>query len=437
MKFTFKLIWEFILRFRGILAIGIVLGVVFFIVLKFVTPLFVGRETDKIGITGRFTPDDLPGIVLRDIGDGLTRIDETGAAVASIAESWEDKNDGKTWIFHLAKGKKWQDGTEVTADSIKYNFTDVNIKTIDKYTVQFELKAAFSPFPTVVSKPAFKKGLLGTGKWKVANLSLAGAYVEAITLKDDGGNQKIYKFYPTEDRTKIAYKLGEVNKLIDLIDPKPFDTWNNTKIEKEVSKQRFVAIFFNTQDKLLSDKAVRQALSYSINKSKFESERAYSPISPDSWAYNPQVKSYDYDPKKAKDMISELSQEEKNMLTINLSTPATLLADANQIQKDWQAIGVKVNIQVVPTKPEDYQAFLIIHDIPSDPDQYAMWHSTEVVTNISKYKSARIDKLLEEGRLELNSDNRKKIYLDFQRFLNEDAPAAFLYHPISYTIARK
>lgn len=416
---------------------GVVLGIVFFILLKFVTPLFVGKSVEKIGITGRYTPDDLPGLVLTDIGEGLTRIDETGNAVPSMAESWKSEEDGKTWTFSLYKGKKWQDGTEVTADSVKYNFTDVNIKTVDKYTVQFELKTAFSPFPVVVSKPAFKKGLLGTGKWKVANLSLAGAYVEAITLKDGSGNEKIYKFYPTEDRTKVAYQLGEVNKLIDLIDPKPFNSWNNTKIDEMVSKQRFVGIFFNTQDRLLSDKAVRQALSYALDKSKFKSERAYSSISPNSWAYNPQVKSYDYDPKKAKDMIGELPQEDKSALTINLSTPATLLSDANQIQKDWQAIGVKVNIQVVPTKPADYQAFLIIHDIPSDPDQYSMWHSTEEATNISKYKSARIDKLLEEGRLELNPDNRKKIYLDFQRFLNEDAPAAFLYHPISYTISRK
>jgi len=32
---------------------------------------------------------------------------------------------------------------------------------------------------------------------------------------------------------------------------------------------------------------------------------------------------------------------------------------------------------------------------------------------------------------------RKKFYLDFQRFLIEDSPAAFLYHPVSYTIVRK
>jgi len=437
MKFTFKLIWEFILRFRGILAIGIVFGILIFVVFKFVSPLLVSWETVKIGITGRFTPDDLPDLVLSDIGQGLTKTSETGEVSSSLAESWQSRDEGKTWIFRLAKDKKWQDGTNVTADTVKYNFTDVTAKTVDQYTIAFELKTAFSPFPGVVSKPTFKKGLLGTGEWKVVNLSLAGSYVESITLKDSKGNQKVYKFYPTEERTKLAYQLGEVNRLLDLIDPKPFNTWNTAKIDKEVNRQRFVAVFFNTQDPVLSDKSVRQALSYALDKKRYGAERAYSPISPDSWAYNPQVKSYDYDPAKAKEMIGELPKEQKDTLSIALSTPATLLSEANEIKKSWEAVGVKVNIQVVPTKPSDYQAFLIIHDIPLDPDQYAMWHSTEENTNISKYKSARIDKLLEEGRLELNTENRKKIYLDFQRFLNEDAPAAFLYHPISYTISRK
>ena len=75
-------------------------------------------------------------------------------------------------------------------------------------------------------------------------------------------------------------------------------------------------------------------------------------------------------------------------------------------------------------------------DIPKDPDQYVLWHSTQP-TNISKYKNPRIDKLLEDGRVELNQETRKKIYLDFQRFLVEDSPAIFLYHPSFFTVLKK
>lgn len=435
MKYTLSLIWEFLLRFRGVLAIGILVGIGSFLGLRFVSPLIFETPAEKIGISGKYTPDSLPSFVLNDIGEGLTKIDKDGSAVPALATSWEAAESGRVWTFHLAKDRKWQDGTKVTADTVKYNFQDVEIKVVDQNTIRFTLKAPFSPFPIVVSRPAFKKGLLGTGKWKVTNLSLAGGYVEKLSLDDGKSSQKIYKFYPTEERTKLAYKLGEVNTLSDLIDPKPFNTWTNIKLEQEVSQNRFVAVFFNTQEGILSNKSVRQALSYAIDKSAL-GDRAFGPVSTLSWAYNPQVKAYDYDKARAKEIIDGLTSDEKKGLNITLSTPPVLLEDAEKIQKNWQDIGVKTNIQVVPIKPDNYQAYLIIHDIPSDPDQYTMWHSTQEATNLSKYKSPRIDKLLEDGRIELNSDNRKKIYLDFQRFLLEDAPAVFLYHPISYSITR-
>ena len=94
-------------------------------------------------------------------------------------------------------------------------------------------------------------------------------------------------------------------------------------------------------------------------------------------------------------------------------------------------------MQVTSSFPDEYSAFLAIYEIPSDPDQYFLWHSTQTATNVSKYSNQRIDKLLEDGRTTTDQDERKKIYLDFQRFLLEDAPATFLVHPISYTIARK
>ena len=48
----------------------------------------------------------------------------------------------------------------------------------------------------------------------------------------------------------------------------------------------------------------------------------------------------------------------------------------------------------------------------------------------------KIDKLLESGRKESDQEKREKIYFDFQRYLVEDAPAVFLFHPTTYTISR-
>jgi len=113
------------------------------------------------------------------------------------------------------------------------------------------------------------------------------------------------------------------------------------------------------------------------------------------------------------------------------------LTIADSISKNWHEVGVKSEVQVSSLIPQDYQCFLAILDIPHDPDQYSIWHSTQTQSNLSKYQNPRIDKLLEDGRIELNTEERKVIYLDFQRFLLEDAPAVFLYHPVVYSIERK
>ncbi len=209
------------------------------------------------------------------------------------------------------------------------------------------------------------------------------------------------------------------------------------KINKNTDTGKYIAVFFNTQDKLLGEKNIRQALSYAINKDALGEARALSPISKDSWAYNSQVKPYLYDRDKAKDMIDDFKKNFKDDLVVNLTTSPILLLQAESITKDWEAIGVKVNLQVISTLPNDYQALLAIFDVPEDPDQYSIWHSTQTSTNITKYQNARIDKLLEDGRNELDLEARRKIYLDFQRFLVEDSPAAFLYYPTTYTIKRK
>ena len=86
--------------------------------------------------------------------------------------------------------------------------------------------------------------------------------------------------------------------------------------------------------------------------------------------------------------------------------------------------------------PVNYQIFLGYFNVPSDPDQYTLWHSDQP-TNITNYKNLRIDQLLEDGRRTLDTQKRIKIYADFQKYLLDDQPASFLYFPYEYKIVRK
>ena len=108
---------------------------------------------------------------------------------------------------------------------------------------------------------------------------------------------------------------------------------------------------------------------------------------------------------------------------------------AQTIQKSWEKLGIKSKIEIVNRIPEKFQIFLYSFSVKKDPDQYALWHSSQA-TNISRYKNLRIDKLLEDGRSTTDPKARLSIYADFQKYLLDDAPASFLYYPRVYKLCR-
>ncbi len=94
--------------------------------------------------------------------DGLVYPDLNGNPIPHVAERWEQSEDGLSWTFYLRKGIKFQDGSYLTAEDVKfsmdrmvargqgfgYMFTDrINeTEVVDDYTVIFHLNSPFSPF---------------------------------------------------------------------------------------------------------------------------------------------------------------------------------------------------------------------------------------------------------------------------------------------------
>ncbi len=427
LRYLFRLFQAFIKRFKAVILLGVFIGVLFFLIISYLLPS-IDSTVIKIGIVGRYSTDNIPDDISSKISLGLTSVDANGNVNPSLSKSWESPDGGKTWIFYLDDQKTWQDGKKVTSRDITYKFSDASSEIIDESTIKFVLDSQFSAFPVIVARPIYKKGLVGSGDWKVKNVNLAGGYLQKLIITDKKKNKIVYKFYPSEERLKLAFKLGEIDQIIKIQDTAEFDNWKTVNIDKDTSYSNFVGIFFNVEDEKLSDKQLRQSLNYAISKNDFDGVRALGPISPFSWAFNPQVKQYNLDVKKTEDIKGS---------EIILSVLPNLLTTADKIKRDWESVGIKTEIQVVTGVPDSFQAFLATVDIPKDPDQYSLWHSTQLATNISKIKNPRIDKLLEDGRRELDQETRKKIYLDFQRFLVEEVPAIFLYHPNIYTITRK
>ncbi|HHV78851.1 MAG TPA: peptide ABC transporter substrate-binding protein [Firmicutes bacterium] len=56
--------------------------------------------------------------------EGLTRVKGT-EAVPGVAERWETKNNGLTWVFYLRKNAKWSNGDPVTAKDFVFSWRRV------------------------------------------------------------------------------------------------------------------------------------------------------------------------------------------------------------------------------------------------------------------------------------------------------------------------
>lgn len=395
---------------------------------------FFAKET-KVGILGKFTPASMPPAVSGLISSGLTRMSPDGRPKPNLAISWEINQAGTEYVFHLDPGRRWTDSTPVKAADLIISIENVAVEIRGGTTVVFKLSEVYSPFPALVSRPLFKKNLIGLGPGKVQKTKFNGEFIEEMAIVNPQNQKIVFKFYTTGADLVTGFKLGEVDEIWGLTAPSNLPDWDGIEISPQLNFDKYSAVFFNTGDNSLADKTVRQALTYAIPNKPAGANRALSPVSPLSFAYNPGVKPYDTNQKLAKQLLSD-ALDGQPPANLELTTTLPFLETAEEIAAAWSEIGVKTTVKAAAVIPENFQAILVGQERTPDPDQYPLWHSTQP-SNITHYSSPKVDKLLEDGRRTMDENKRLEIYRDFQRFLVEDSPAAFLEHLTTYNIKRK
>ncbi|MCL4360701.1 ABC transporter substrate-binding protein [Patescibacteria group bacterium] len=438
-RYLYRLMAELSRKYRAALLLGFLLGLLGSIVFLKISPV-VDREfltpTEHIGMVGDFTPTTLPYDIQSKLSFGLTRIAADGSASAALAGSWEATASGKVYLFHLKKNVFWPSGMEVTARDVNYNIRDVTFRALSDRTLEARLSESYSPFPTLVSKPIFRSGLVGFGAYRVDSIRLEGdriSYLRILPAPGTHGPSAEYRFYPTESMAIVAYKRGDVDILQDLTSPADLTGWKNTAVTVKTDYQEIVSLFYNTKNPKLTEKSLRQALSYDIPD--IAAERAWSPISVKSWAYEDPGKHYTYEPDTAKPLFAKSALASASA-SLTISTFAPYIDLAQSIANNWTALGIPTGVRVINDLSDGFEVLLTAQFIPPDPDQYPFWHSTQKETNITGYTNVKIDKLLEDGRVSTNVSTRKAIYADFARRLVDDDPVTFLYYPKRYTITR-
>lgn len=446
-----KRLWFWVARaylrkWGKVIFFSFVAGLVIFFALLNLSRVLVNvlplEEKTRVGIVGAYTLDSLPPDVTSNISMGLTKISPDGKIEKGAAESWEVKDGGKTYVVKLKDGMQFSDGSRLNSDSITYNFKDVTTEKTAKDTVTFKLKDQYAPFLVTLARPILKGNLSGLGQYIVDDVSLNGNFIKSLTLvsRDDKYKSIQYIFYPSEEALKIAFALGEIDQAKGLTGTEFKDTdltdFPGAKLTKGTNYTDLVTVFYNTNDAVLSDPKVRKSLTYSLPSSFKAGERAGVPYPKTSLYAKDEDYSFTQDLEHAQALLdaTEVATAEGE-LKLSVKTLPKYKALAGDIAKEWKKLGIETEIEEVSSVPTIFQIYLGDFSLPRDPDQYVLWHS-EQQNNITRYRNLRIDKLLEDGRKTTNQKEREEIYADFQKYLLEDAPAAFLYFPYEFTLEK-
>lgn len=428
-RHTLRLIFAYILKNYRQFLFGLVVGIIgVFTLLKLGPVVIKNNRKIVIGIAGNYTAANLPISVQEKISFGLTKVLPDGSASPAAALSYTSTDSGKIYQFILNNTLVWQDGLPFSSRDVNYNLSDVKVTTPNDQLVQFELANSFSPLITIVSQPLFKPGLIGLGGYKVTSIKSAGRFLQSIVL-ENGEEKLLYKFYPTESSLKTAFKLGEVDQII--VENKV--GLDKFIIQEKVNYSKQAVAFFNTRAGKTAEKSFRQGLIYALSDFSSFGELSFGPIAPTSWTYNPNLKKYKTNIEVARKDLRKISASESGEL--KLTTSLALRPLGEELKRNWETAGLKINFETSDMIPDNFEVYLTYVEIPVDPDQYSLWHSTSPI-NISQYKSPKSDILLEEGRQSVDQENRKQIYFDWQKAITEDVPAAFLIFPKTYTISR-
>lgn len=213
---------------------------------------------------------------------------------------------------------------------------------------------------------------------------------------------------------------------------------------------------FNLKHKPFDDVRVRRALNYAIDKQEIIDgvllglgEPVASPYKPGTRWSNPDLKPYPYNPQKAKALLKEagfVCCNRDGILTKD-GKPFAFEIITNQnkereksavlIQRRLKDIGIGVTVRSIEwasfisrfIKTGDFDVVVLGWSLSLDPDQFSIWHSSQQAPgqfNFIGYNNPAVDKLLEQGRLELNLEKRTKIYHEFARVLLDDSPIIYL-----------
>jgi peptide/nickel transport system substrate-binding protein len=425
---------------------------------------------------------------------------QSGKATPWLASSYAWSNQNKTLTFTIRKGVKWQDGTPFTAKDVVYTFQLI------KKNPGLDLNASWSVLKSVTLKgsdqvvfdfktPAVPYFFYVAGQTPIVAQHIWSKIANPVTYKDTkpvgtGGfgmsscspqvikyaknpnywqpgmpkiQTIIYPAYTSNTPANADLASGKAqwgSQFIPSIDK--YYLSKSPENHYWFPPVQNVAIFPNLTNSILKDVAVRKAMSYAIDRQRVAQigEYGYQPaanqtgiVTPtfSSWLKPGLDKVYDYDPNKAKQILTNAGYKLKNGLfytssgkplaftMVNIGGYSDWVASAQIVAQELKQIGIKVTAQNLSSTTYDNDVYTGNYELAYDGNEaYGPTPYYELrnilyspasapigkiaASNWERYSNPAVDKLINQYATTTNPQQQKSIVWQIEEAMINDVP---------------
>jgi peptide/nickel transport system substrate-binding protein len=419
--------------------------------------------------------------VLYAVFNTLVGVDPSFTVVPELARSWQVAPDGRKITFQLQKGVKFHDGTDFTAEVVKWNVERIldpktkspqrsqlepaveRVAVAGPLTVVFELKKPFAPLlatlaerpgfivsPTAVQKAGedFGRAPVGTGPFRFVEwvpdshltLERFAGYWEAGKPYLD---KIAYRVVPDPTVRITMVRTGEVDIATD-VDGKDVPTLSREpgiKVSELKPPARWTALQWWVDKPPFDNKTLRQAIALALDRKELLDiflrgfgEPARGPVVPGVWWFNPGFKGFGRDVEQARRKLAEAGYPNGFRHKFTVTNTPQWVRQAELIQEQLKAINVTMEFELV--NAADAYALVVQKKTNwthtnwtqrGDPHGLLsiLFHS-KGFANTTGYANPRVDELLDRAATLFDAEQRKPLYHEAERLIVDDAPYVYL-----------
>jgi peptide/nickel transport system substrate-binding protein len=435
-----------------------------------------------------------------NLDDKMNYVPELATEVPTLTNGGISK-DGLSITYHLRKGVRWQDGVPFTSHDVIFTTNAIlnpknnlqsrtgwdqidHIQAIGDYEVRFYLKRPYAPaissffseggdypvlpahllekYPDINHVP-FNTNPVGTGPFKFVRW-VHGDRIELVANPDYWrGPPKlqhiIFKIIPKDTTILVQLRTHELDawfRAPTALYTEYQELGPEYRMQLEPSLV-FSHMDFNFKNQLFQDVLVRRAIAYAIDRDSIIKNvthgvnvPATAEISPISWAYNPHVPTYPYDPEKAKALLAQAGwtpgadgvlQKDGRRLAFDLSAVTggtTGEAVESIVQQELRSVGIAATVKNYPAdiffapfqdggivQSGKYDVAFYAWVEGDDPDDYSLYGCDEFPPagqNSMFWCDPTFSKADDAARRTYDQDQRKKYYAIAQYEIASQVP---------------